>query len=132
MVTRLAGEFFDLLGEFVGAIAGLAEESFVVAGNFTQTPFDVAKNLLARRAQERIEALLSNAGIRFDQKRAYSGEVLFVLRACLAGFGGETLELRADLVCTMTSKIVLLFKAAIKFTRAFFQAAEGLFPRGMD
>jgi len=50
----------------------------------------------------------------------------------LAGFGGETLELKGDLVGTLASDIVLLFKGGMKFTKAFFQTAEGLFPGGID
>jgi len=57
---------------------------------------------------------------------------LFVLRVCQAGFGSETLELTGDLVGTMASDIVLLFKAGMKFAKAFFQTAEGLFPGGID
>jgi len=45
IVARFGGEFFDLLGEFVGPIAGLADELFILAENFTQAPLGVAESL---------------------------------------------------------------------------------------
>jgi len=47
IIARFGGGFFDPLAEFVAAIAGLADELFNVAENFTQTPFGVAENLRA-------------------------------------------------------------------------------------
>src|ERR1700741_4335248 len=73
--ARIEGQFVETLDDLVGPLAGYVVLLFGAACNLTKAGFEGVENLLRRRIEQPVQALLGHSAGRAREKRAQIGDV---------------------------------------------------------